>query len=250
MRRNEKGKQKTNVRTHVLSSALSAAVTSKLCYFLVLCISSTAFAVFGDYLILLLAPLIFAATFYKQLIFEVMLIDHTLESSIGFFDWYSCVDDNLYLGAIPLEHDHLNKLANQLGIKAIVSIVQPFELTTSTLSGKPVTPAQWRERDVAQIVLDSPDFFAPAFDLLDAGADFLNKHLTMGSKCYCHCKSGKGRSASIVMAYFMKYKGEDAHTALAKMQLKRPWVFNSSSHQMRNMIAYGEFLKSSSNKGR
>ena len=243
MKLSDKVKSKKNIRTHVLSSALSTAVTSRLCYFLVISISCTAVAVLGDYLLFLMAPLLFGAIFFKSLVFEVMLLNNTLEESIGNFDWYNCVDDNLYLGALPLEHQHLTKLADQLGIKAIVSIVQQFEFHTYTLSGKAVTPEQWRERGITQLVLDSPDYFPPSFDKLDAGADFLNKHLSMGTKCYCHCKSGKGRSASVVMAYFMKYKGEDPHTALAKMQLKRPVVFSTGSSQMKNMIAYADYLR-------
>lgn len=250
MNRNVSGKQKKNVRTQVLGSAVATAVTSKLCYFLLLCISCTAYGVLADKIMVLMGPVIFAAIFFKSLVFEAVLIHNTLEASIGMFNWYSCVDDNLYLGAIPLQHQDLDRL-EQLGIKAIVSIVQPFELETSTLSGKAVTPEQWRERGMTQLILDSPDYFPPAFDKLDAGADFLNKHLTVGTKCYCHCKSGKGRSASIVMAYFMKYKGEDVHTALAKMRLKRPEVFGPNSSQMRNMIAYAEYLKSpTTSKGR
>uniref|UniRef100_A0A7S3GZG3 Uncharacterized protein n=1 Tax=Spumella elongata TaxID=89044 RepID=A0A7S3GZG3_9STRA len=249
MKRAVNVKPKKNVRTQVLGSALSAAVTSKLCYFLLLCVTCTAYGVLADKIVVLMGPVIFAAIFFKSLIFEALLINHTMEASIGMFDWYSCVDDNLYLGAIPLQHQDLDRL-EQLGIKAIVSIVQRFELETSTLSGKAVTPEQWRERGVAQLILDSPDFFPPTFDKLDAGADFLNKHLTAGTKCYCHCKSGKGRSASIVMAYFLKYKGEDVHTALAKMRINRPVVFGPNSNQMKNMIAYAEYLKSPAKSSR
>eukprot|EP00428_Durinskia_dybowskii_P066052 CAMPEP_0170366280 /NCGR_PEP_ID=MMETSP0117_2-20130122/6336_1 /TAXON_ID=400756 /ORGANISM="Durinskia baltica, Strain CSIRO CS-38" /LENGTH=173 /DNA_ID=CAMNT_0010620863 /DNA_START=234 /DNA_END=752 /DNA_ORIENTATION=+ len=166
-----------------------------------------------------------------------------MEASIGYFDWYSCVDDNLYLGALPLQHQDLDRLPNQLGIKAIVSIVQRFELETETLAGKAVSPQDWRDRGVVQLILESPDFFPPSFESLDSGAAFLNNHLSQGNKCYCHCKSGKGRSASIIMAYFMRYRGDDVATAFAKMKLARPVVFDQNSSQMKNMIAYAEYLK-------
>jgi len=83
----------------VLGSALSAAVTSKLCYFLLLCVTCTAYGVLADKIVVLMGPIIFAAIFFKSLVFEALLINHTMEASIGMFDWYSCVDDNLYLGA-------------------------------------------------------------------------------------------------------------------------------------------------------
>lgn len=236
-------KGKKNVRTDVLANSISAAVQSKLCLFLALGITCTAVAVIGNYLVVLLLPLAFAVVFFKALVFEALVVDHSLEASLGYFDWYTCVDDNLYLGAIPLEHQDIERLADKLGIKAIVSIVQKFEMETATLAGRPVRPQQWTDRGVAQIILDSPDFSPPSFENLDAGAAFLNVHLSQGRKCYCHCKSGKGRSASIILAYFMKYRNEDVHTAYAKLKLKRPFVFGPASSQLKNMIAYGEYLR-------
>jgi atypical dual specificity phosphatase len=235
---------KGKLRSGLIFSTISAALKSKLCYFLLLSVVSTAVAVLNNYLIILIAPLTFAVVFVKPLLFEILLVDHAMEASIGFFDWYSCVDDNLYLGALPLENQDLDRLPNQLGIKAIVSIVQRFELETNTLAGRPVSPQQWRERGVQQLVLESPDFFPPPFECLDAGADFLNQQLIQGHKCYCHCKSGKGRSPCIIMAYFMKYKGDDAITAHARLKIARPCVFSSKSSQMRTMVAYGEYLRS------
>lgn len=240
--------KKTNVRTDILTNSITAAFQSKLCFFLALGITCTAFAVIGNYLVALLLPIAFIAVFYKALIFEALIVDHSLEASLGYFDWFSCVDDNLYLGAIPLEHQDIERLGEKLGIKAIVSIVQKFEMETATLAGKPVTPQQWKDRGIAQIILESPDFFPPSFENLDAGAAFLNTHLSQGRKCYCHCKSGKGRSASVIIAYFMKYRNEDVHTAYAKLKLKRPFVFGPESSQMKNMVAYGEYLRSPATK--
>lgn len=236
------------LRSSVLMSTVGAAAKSKLCYLLLLCIVSTAVAVLNNYLVILIAPIAFAITFIKPLVFELMLVDHSMEASIGYFDWYSCVDDNLYLGALPLENQDLDRLSQQIGIKAIVSIVQRFELETDTLVGRAISPDQWRQRGVAQLILESPDYFPPPFGCLDAGADFLNQHLILGNKCYCHCKSGKGRSASIIMAYFMKYKGDDVVTAHARMKMARKEVFGTNSSQMKNMVAYSEYLRSPSKK--
>lgn len=239
------GKFKKSIRSDLLYGALSSAIRSKLCFLLVLCIVCTTVAVLKDKLFLLIVPVAFIAVFFKSLIYEILIVDHAMEASLGYFDWYSCVDDNLYLGAMPLENQDLERLPNDLGIKAIVSIVQKFELETSTLAGNAVSPQQWAERGISQLILDSPDFYPPSFENLDAGAAFLNQHLSEGHKCYCHCKSGKGRSASVVMAYLMKYKGDDIFTAHAKLKIIRPFVFNQTSNQMKNMVAYSEYLKSS-----
>jgi atypical dual specificity phosphatase len=222
---------------------LSAAIKSKLCYLLILCITCTAIAVLNDKLLLLLVPLLFGLIFFKSLAFEILLVDHIMEASIGYFDWYNCVDDNLYLGALPLQHQDLDRLPNQLGIKAVLSLVQRFELETSTVGGNAVTPQQWQERGITQMIIETPDFYPPSFECLDKAAAFLNSQLIQGNKCYCHCKSGKGRSASAVMAYFMRYRGDDVATAFAKMKIARPVVFNHNSSQMKNMTAYAEYLR-------
>lgn len=238
------------LRSSILTSTISAALRSKLCYLLVLCVVSTAVAVLNNYLIILIAPAAFAVVFIRPLLYEAILLDHVLEASIGFFDWYSCVDDNLYLGAVPLDDQDLERLTQQIGITAVVTVMQRFELETSTLVGKAISPDTWRQRGISQLILESPDFFPPSFDCLDAGADYLNQQLILRKKCYCHCKSGRGRSASIVMAYFMKYRGDDVVTAHARLKVARPKVFDVNSHQMRNMVAYSEYLRSPNKPGK
>lgn len=234
---------KSRVRSELFAGALKAAVKSRLCFFIVLLVISSVMAGLKNYYLALLVPVVFGVVFIKSLLFEMFLIDHMVEASIGYFDWYSKVDDNLYLGALPLQPQDVDRLANQLQIKAIVSVVQRFELETDTFVGRAVSPDQWKELGISQLVLETPDYFPPSFAILDAGAEYLNAQLIQRNKCYCHCKSGKGRSASVVMAYFMRYRGDDVHTAYARMKTARSVVFDVKSSQMKNMIAYAEYLK-------
>jgi atypical dual specificity phosphatase len=236
-------KQKSNIRSSMINQSIHAATKSKLFMFLVLLILCTAYAVVQNYYVVLTIPFAFVGYFFSHIVFEFFLVDHYLEASLGYFEWFNCVDDNLYLGAIPLENQDLERLTGKLGIKAVLSIVKQFELQSQTLVGSPVSALQWQNAGVEQLVVESPDFFPPSFAVLDAGANFLNKHLSEGRKCYCHCKSGKGRSASAVIAYLMKYRKEDVHTAYARVKMKRSFVFERTSSQMRNLIAYAEYLK-------
>ncbi len=162
---------------------------------------------------------------------------------LGIFDWFSIVDDNLLLGAIPLEDSHFSKLAKGLGIGAVLSIVQPFEFSVHTVVGTPVLPIMWKKYSVNHLALSSRDYLPPSFAVLDEGAAFLNAHLSNNVRVYCHCKSGVGRSASVVMAYFMRFKGFDARTAHSKLQARRKWVFSADSANMRNMLAYEAHIK-------
>lgn len=234
---------KSNVRFNIVKNTVESMLSSRLFYLILTSIISLVFAVIGGYHTAVFIPIIFIAIYFKRLIFEVILIGDVLESSAGYFDWYSNVDDNLYLGALPLEHQDLERLSETLSIKAILSVVQSFELETSTLVGKPVTPTQWENIGIIQKRLDCADFYPPSFEALDAGAAFINEHLSERRRVYCHCKSGRGRSASMIVAYFIKYKGDDAITAFSKLKMKRSMIFDQNSIQMKNLVIYADRVR-------
>jgi len=233
----QKAKQ---LKMDMFQNAVVAVASSLLCRIIGLTILCIILGIQFDIKLALIVPIAAIAANYKFLIFEILLFDHGIEHALGYFEWYSCVDDNLYLGAIPLQQS----FPHQLGIQAVMSILQPFEFNTATIVGTPVTPDHWRRIGVEHMTVESPDFYPPSFDSLNKGADFLNQNLSEGRKTYCHCKSGRGRSASIVMAYFMRYKKLDAISAFSKLKLKRSIIFDKNSSQMRNMIAYKEYLAS------
>jgi hypothetical protein len=45
-----------------------------------------------------LTSLIYAMMFLRLVIFEFLVTHHVVSSIIGLFDWWTLVDDNLYLG--------------------------------------------------------------------------------------------------------------------------------------------------------
>ena len=63
-------------------------------------------------------------------------------------------------------------------------------------------------------------------------------------KVYVHCKSGIGRSSSMVIAYLMKYKRMTAKSAHAFVISKRSVIFPEKSPMMKNMLDYEVYLKS------
>jgi protein-tyrosine phosphatase len=197
---------KPDVKKQVLLQFLTAFVKSKGMNVFVLTIIAALIASLTRFWQPLLVPIIFAIIFYKRLVFEILVIFHSIESSFGQFNWHSVADDNLLLGAVPLYETHFQYLSKKLGITAVLSVMEPFELTTSTLVGRPVTPTEWKKENIEQLILSCPDFKPPTFKSLDEGAAFINSHLIQNKRVYCHCKSGVGRSASVVMAYFMRYK--------------------------------------------
>lgn len=189
-------------------------------------------------------PIAVGFLWYKYIAFEGLLVHHSLFNTLGLFDWYSKVDDNLYLGALVIDNLIFTKLCKSIGINSVVSVVEPFELETTILLGSVITPRDWKVVGIDQIQLPCRDFQPPPFDVLDRGADYINNQIINNNTVYVHCKSGRGRSASVVIAYFMKYRGLNATAAHKKLKASRSVVFDANSRQMKNILNYEVYLKS------
>lgn len=150
---------------------------------------------------------------------QVLLMQHRIELSLGTFQWFHTIEDNLVLGAIPLDNlSHPKVFSEELGVTAVLSVVELFELTANNIAGNVVGPDDWKRVDVQHHHVSTPDFMTVSFEKLDEGADFIHDHLRsrrgaagapsssgkVGGVVYVHCKSGMGRSAQVVVAYLMK----------------------------------------------
>eukprot|EP01041_Mallomonas_annulata_P006631 gene6632-13437_t len=206
---------------------------------LVLFIGAVVYSVVTGNIFSLLLPLLWIAYFIKNILFELLLLENIIESNMGLRDWYNRVDDGLYLGGLPMESmDHKSVLALDLKIEAVLSILEDFEYRTGTLAGRAVQPEDWKREDMAHSQLVSKDFYPPSFEVLEQGADWINMQLIQNKKVYCHCKSGIGRSASVIIAYFIKYKRMSAEAAYNDLRSHRSVIFSKSSSQMKNILAY------------
>ena len=197
--------------------------------------------------ILLSLPCLWFAFSYRYIIFELLVLHHVIDSSLGKWDWYNQVDDDIYLGSIPMESmAHRSVIALDLKVESVISILEDYEFNCTTLAGSPVQPEDWKRDDIRHLHLKSKDFFPPPFSVLDEGADWINSQVITGKKVYCHCKSGIGRSASVIMAYFMKYRRMSVSAAYNELKSRRPAIFGPQSAQMKNMRAYEACKKSPS----
>jgi len=230
----------------VVGNAIKSALNSNAVIFLIVIFLAAVFVVLFKYHWgLFILPVFFVAVKWKEMRFEMFLIMHILESDVGTFKWYTQMDQGLVLGALPIkEMGHMEQLS-KLKVRAVLSIVEPFELTCKTLIGSAVDFKQMENEGTAiyHTVLQAPDFAAPPLGVLDEGADFINKHLGSGRNVYCHCKSGVGRSASVVGAYFIKYKRMSTVEAWGEMKVLRATVFGDKSVQFKNLQTYERMLK-------
>jgi atypical dual specificity phosphatase len=183
-----------------------------------------------------------AAVFFRNLVFEVMLIHHHVYNIFGYFDWYSIVDDRLYLGAVPMQSQTSSLIAKN-GITAVLTVLEDFEVRGSTAIGRPMQPEDYESMKIQHLHLSCRDFTSPSFKLLNRGADFIDKYLTNGNRVYVHCKSGRGRSACMILAYFLKYRYLDLDTAYALLKKRRSIVFEKSHRNYKHMQEYATHLK-------
>jgi protein-tyrosine phosphatase len=235
--------KKKNIRGKVFIKGIQSFKRSKVALFIFSCVIGTLFAVLTVHWYLVLVPLFFIP-YIKEMIFEALVIMHTIEQTSGNFKWYTKVDDDgIYLGAIPILEDHLYTISKKLNINAVLTINEQYELDCTTLVGKPITSDEWKSVGVENLVLHAPDFYPPSFELLIKGSDWINKQVLQHKKVYVHCKSGRGRSASQVAAYLMRYKFMDAHSARATLAMKRPVVFGMKSTQLKNLINFEKWLR-------
>ena len=118
--------------------------------------------------VLAVGTIVGMAYYWKLLAFETLLVINLVKNFFFGWEWWNQIDENIYLGAIPLERfDHENTLKNELGITAVVSIIEEFERETTTLFGKAVSTDVWDHH----LFLSSPDFLPPSIKELDRGVD-------------------------------------------------------------------------------
>jgi len=162
----------------------------------------------------------------SRLINEVMLAQVRYQNWAApqNYPWYSLVLENLYLGAIPLaDQGHLQELVD-LGVDTVVTALETDELNQTYLFGQPVSKVQWQERGVAQCFVDVPDRLPPTAAQLHEAIEFLHQRISTGHKAYVQCRGGKGRSASIVLGYLVKYHNMTFEAAEQLIRSVRPQI--------------------------
>lgn len=247
-------KSRKRLRSRILWLALSAIMRSRLALFVITCLlvfifqfavrKKPAFILLSLLRIVDASLVGFLVWYRKQLIFELLVVVNAVECNYFNRKEINLVDDlGIYLGPIPINEKQEYSIRSTLNIKAILTVNESYELETMTLIGRPIQPSVWASYKIEQLVIPSPDFVPPACKLLDQGANFIEKYISKKQNVYVHCKSGKGRSASMVCAYFIKYRNMtplDAYLYLKKR--RNGYIFNQNSAQFHNLVKYKEYV--------
>jgi atypical dual specificity phosphatase len=128
------------------------------------------------------------------------------------FVWWTRIDDQVVLGAIPF-CTTVPKLHSE-GIRAVVNVCEEYK--------GPVTT--YAKYGIRQLHLPCIDFTSPRLEQIEKAVDFIESFANQGHRVYVHCKAGKGRSTTFVIAYLMKKYRMSPQQALRYILKKRPQV--------------------------
>lgn len=77
------------------------------------------------------------------------------------------------------------------------------------------------------------DAMVPSDEYLSEGADWIHEQITDGRTVLIHCAKGRGRSATLVAAYMMRYENRSFDEAKTIMSRIRPLVKLEDRHRRR-----------------
>lgn len=132
------------------------------------------------------------------------------------------VDEHVILGAAPFLRRELEALYHKERVRGIVNMCREWDWHR-----------RWYSRNgFVQLHLPTIDFDTPAFEDCLAGAQFIHEHAQRGETVYVHCKAGRGRSTTVVLAYLVLYKHmtplqADAHVRRARAHISSRWDTDS-----------------------
>jgi len=239
----QKGQAK---RVEIISSIMLRVLGSKLALLMWLLLVTITLTCLVPYCWLTLsAPLALMAWQGKVLLFDLLMVKGMIEHVLGLWKWFDLVDDNLYLGAVPMQPTDATIVVKKLQVNAVLTVMEPYELACPSISGKPVQEEEWRRLEVKFLLVPCSDFVLPSLDALHKGADFLNNELSEGRRAYVHCRNGRSRGALFVLAYFVKHKRLSTKEAFVSLVAKRPLCFYFNSTWMKRLEQFESTFRSS-----
>jgi atypical dual specificity phosphatase len=136
--------------------------------------------------------------------------------------WFDEITPQLWLGGAPTYHRDYQFLL-KAGINAVVNIRaerhDDYEL--------------YQQHGIDYLQLKALDITVPPVEMINEGVAFIHKHVKAGDVVLVHCAKGRGRSATLLAAYLMRYKGMNFAEVNQFMKEKRPLVKLQSHHQTR-----------------
>lgn len=182
--------------------------------------------------ILGIASLFLGLKLKKELKYEISLI-YTIRGSKA---WWNTITDKIVLGALPLEHQK-NKI-KKLGITHVITTLEEFELRKGLV--RPISSQEWHGANITHKHIVAEDYLGMPADKIHEAVEYIHREIQANpaNKFYVHCKAGRGRSVTVVVAYLWKYQNLDTkEAAYVYVKNLRPRV-NLNANQMAAIQAY------------
>jgi len=129
-------------------------------------------------------------------------------------NWYDRVQPQVICGALP--RPKLVPKLKEEGVTHVVNMVAEY--------GGPVK--DYKTAGITQVRFPVIDFTPPSLEIIEAASEYVNEVVSQGGTVYVHCKAGRGRAASVCMAYLIRYQGMRAAEAQQALQEKRPHILH------------------------
>lgn len=126
--------------------------------------------------------------------------------------WMSVIDENIVLGALPVGRAQTLK---DMGVGLVVNTCEEWDGNAD----------EYARLGIRQIRAETVDYTPPELadveQVVFAMQQYLKDH--PDGKIYCHCKAGRGRSATVLVCYYVQ-QGMGPLQAQRLLTAKRPQV--------------------------
>ncbi len=136
--------------------------------------------------------------------------------------WFDRIAPQLWLGGAPTyERDYQFLLDNH--INAVLDMRAEREGDREF----------YAKHDINYLRLEVLDATVPSDEYLTDGADWINEQIEEGRTVLVHCAKGRGRSATLAAAYFMRHEALPYDDCQTLMKDARPLVKLEDRHRRR-----------------
>lgn len=161
------------------------------------------------------------------------------------------ISDKLSLGPIPLKNKQDHEKLLKVDTTLVLTLLEEFEWQLSSFFSEPLTPEDWttlnqENPELRQFIIQTEDFNPVSFENIQKSVAEIHDEIEKNGHVYVHCKAGRGRSATAVICYLLKY-GKSLHNlqedlssvtaAIEYVKTKRP-IISINKRQRKAIINY------------